>query len=355
MKLASALFSMALVSWGQPVETVKVVMGAASRPSRLPAELRPYLKVSVQARVQGFVESVEVDRGSVVKRGQTIARLTAPELAAQIAEARAKVSAAESRKAEAEARRLAAQATFDRLKTASETPGAIAANELIQAEKALDAVKAELKALDAAAAAAEAAVKPLAEIESYLRIEAPFEGTVTERHVHPGALAGPSTGPLVELEQNSRLRLVIAVPEADVAGVARGSALKFRVPAYPGQTFTATVARVAKSLDTATRTMPVEADVNNSNGLLSPGMYADVDWTSKRTRPSLLVPPTAIVTTTERTFVIRVNGGKAEWVNVIRGIASGDLVEVMGALNEGDVIVKRATDEIRDGSPAAAN
>jgi multidrug efflux pump subunit AcrA (membrane-fusion protein) len=115
------------------------------------------------------------------------------------------------------------------------------------------------------------------------------------------------------------------------------------------------VARVAKSLDTATRTMPVEADVNNSNGLLSPGMYADVDWTSKRTRPSLLVPPTAIVTTTERTFVIRVNGGKAEWVNVIRGIASGDLVEVMGALNEGDVIVKRATDEIRDGSPAAAN
>jgi len=346
--ISLALFAATLAA--QPLETVRVTTGAAARASRLPGELRPFLAVDLRARVAGFIESVEVDRGSAVRKGQVLVKLTAPELAAQIAEAESKVRAVEAQKAEAQAKLLAAQSTYDHLKAASATPGVIAGNELVLAEKAVDAARAALSALDSAAAAAASAILPLKEMQRYLNVEAPFDGTITERLVHPGALAGPTTGPLLHLEQNSKLRLVVSVPEAETGATSRGAALKFRVPAFPGQSFSAIVSRIPRSLDPQTRTMPVEADVNNSSGALAPGMYADVDWSSRRAKASLLVPPAAIATTTERSFVIRVTNGKAEWVNVSKGAASGDLLEVFGPLNDGDVIVKRASDEIRNGS-----
>jgi hypothetical protein len=79
-------------------------------------------------------------------------------------------------------------------------------------------------------------------------------------------------------------------------------------------------------------------------------MYPEVQWPVRRPQPSLLVPPTSIVTTTERTFVVRVNNGMAQWVNVSRGARVGDLIEVFGALKEGDTIVRRGSDEIREGA-----
>jgi len=342
------LFAVSLAA--QTHETVTVQSQTLSRKTRLPGELYPFLKVPVQARITGFIESMDVDRGSQVKKGQTIARLSAPELAAQIAEAEAKVQAIESQRAEAEAKRIAAQSTHDRLKAASATPGVVAENEVILAAQAVDAAKGSIAALLSAATTARASVKPLRELESYLEVTAPFDGIVTERLVHPGALTGPGAGPLVILEQHTRLRLVVAVPEADAAGIARGAQIAFKVPAHQGQTFSGTVARNGNAMDSKTRTMPVELDVSNPKLALAPGMYAEVDWPVRRMRASLMVPPTAIASNTERAFVIRVTNGRAEWVNVSRGVAQGDLVEAMGALQAGDVIIRRATDEIRDGS-----
>lgn len=333
------------------VETATVVSQTVSRKSRLPGELQPYLRTPLQARVAGFVESIEVDRGSRVTKGQSLVKLSAPELAAQIAEVEAKAQAIESQRAEAEARRAAAQSTYERLKAASAAPGVVAANELVLAQKAVDAIEAHLKALDAAAASTRSAVNPIREMQSYLDIKAPFDGIVTERMVHPGALVGPGTGALVTIEQQVRLRLIVAVPEGDAAVIPRGAAVSFRVPAHPGRAFSGAVARTGNSLDAKTRTLPVELDVANANGALAPGMYADVEWPSRRTGASLLVPATAIATTTERSFVIRVINGTAEWVNVSRGGAAGELAEVFSAsLGVGDVVVKRATDEIRNGS-----
>ncbi|MEP7367213.1 MAG: efflux RND transporter periplasmic adaptor subunit [Acidobacteriota bacterium] len=349
--IALTLFAVTLAA--QPLETVRVTTGTAARASRLPGELRPFLAVDLRARVAGFVESVEVDRGSAVRKGQLLVKLSAPELAAQVAEAESKGKAVEAQKAEAQAKLLAAQSTYDRLKAASATPGVVSGNELDLASKSVDANRAALAALDSAATAAASAILPIKQLQRYLNVEAPFDGIITERLVHPGALVGPASGALLHLEQNAKLRLVVSVPEAEAGVVSRGAALKFRVPAFPGQTFSATVSRIPHSLDAQTRTMPVEADVNNANGALAPGMYADVDWSARRAKASLLVPPAAIATTTERSFVIRVTGGKAEWVNVSKGVASGDLVEVFGALNDGDVIVKRASDEIRNGSAVA--
>ncbi len=99
--------------------------------------------------------------------------------------------------------------------------------------------------------------------------------------------------------------------------------------------------------------MAVELDVTNRDGALAPGMYPTVTWPVRRSRPVLLVPKTSVVTTTERTFVIREQGGQARWVDVKKGVTDGDFVEVIGNLKPGDRLVRRATDEIRDGTPIA--
>jgi RND family efflux transporter MFP subunit len=310
--------------------------------------------VAIYGRVTGFVEEVHVDRGSRVRKGDLLLTVTAPELSAQLAEAEARVQVIESGKAEADAKIQAAESTLAKLRIASATPGAVAENDVVQADKALQAELMRRRALDESAAAARASSAAIRDLQGYLRLTAPFDGIITERNVHPGALVGPAGGaaggPLLRLEQNSRLRLVLAVPESEAASIHQGERLPFTVPAYPGRSFEGTVARSSGSFDPKTRTMAVELDVANPQGLLSPGMYPEVVWPVRRREPSLLVPPSSIVTTTERTFVIRVRDGKAEWVNVSRGYVVGDLIEVFGALRPGDEVVRRGSDEIREGA-----
>ena len=110
------------------------------------------------------------------------------------------------------------------------------------------------------------------------------------------------------------------------------------------------IARPARALDMKSRTMPVELDVRNPDGLLAPGMYPSVLWPVETSRAALLVPPTSVVTTTERVFVIRDDNGHAQWVNVHKGPTVGNLIEVQGDLKPGDEVVDHATDEIRDGT-----
>lgn len=355
--------SLAVASWSalalvqaamqaQTVQTVRVISRPVERKVELPGEFLPYESVPIHAKVSGFVEKVLVDRGSAVKTGELLATMIAPELTAQIAEAEAKVKAVESQQAEAEARTAAAQSTYDRMKAASATPGVIAGNELIQAEKQVEVERARVRAAESSVEAARAAVKAERDIQAYLRITAPLTGVITERNVHPGALVGPGSGamPMFQLETEGRLRLVVAVPESDVGGISRGAHIPFTVPAYPGETFTGVISRVSHSIDARTRTMAVELDVTNRNRQLAPGMYPTVKWSVRRRKPSLLIPPTAIAANSERTFVIRVRDGVAEWVDIKRGAPLGELVEVFGPLQPDDEIVRRGTEEIHAGT-----
>ena len=100
-----------------------------------------------------------------------------------------------------------------------------------------------------------------------------------------------------------------------------GDRINFAVPAYPGETFSGVVARISHTLDQKTRTMPVEVDVINDSARLAPGMFPEVVWPARRLRPSLLVPPSAIAVTTERTFVVRIRNGAVEWIDVKRGVS----------------------------------
>lgn len=343
------VLAVALLS-AQSIELVPVISRAPSRTVDLPGEIEPFMNVAIAARVAGYVERVLVDRGSAVKRGQLLVELSAPEMAAALAQADSKAQAAEADRLQAQAQLDAATSTAERTRQAAQTPGAVAGNEVVRVEKDVDAARALLVARTQASHAAAAEAAAQRELQSYLKITAPFDGVITERLVHPGALVGPATGgALLVLQQLARLRVVVAVPEQAVGAIAHGATVTFTAPAHAGRTFSGTVARVAHALDPKTRSMAVELDVTNADGALAPGMYPTVKWPVHATESSLFVPRTSVVTTAERTFVVRDHQGKAEWVDVRRGAADGDLVEVIGAVKAGDRVVRRANDEIRPG------
>ena len=335
------------------VEVVRVTAKSVERQVKLPGEFQPYLAVPIYAKLAGFVKEVSVDRGSSVKQGQLLATLEAPEMQAQVVEAESKAQSMELQRAEAAAKLAGAQSTYDRLKAASATPGVVAENDVIVAQKTVEAAQALARSYDDSLKAAQAQAQAVRDLFQYLQIKAPFDGIIIERNVHPGALVGPGSAamPLFRLHQVTRLRLVVAVPEALVGAMVKGARVPFNVPAYPGETFYGVLGLMAHDLDEKTRTMAVELDVRNPDLRLGAGMYPEVQWPVRRPQPSLLLPPTTIVTTTERTFVVRVKSdGSVEWVNVTRGARVGDLVEVFGALKDGDAIVRRGTDELREGT-----
>jgi RND family efflux transporter MFP subunit len=332
------------------LEMARVISQPLEKTIAIPGDLTAYQGVNIHAKVAGFVESMSVDRGSWVKQGDLLALLAAPELQAQRAEAEARLQSIRAQQLEAEARTLNAQSTFDRLRAAAATPGVVAMHDVEIAEKMLDAARAQVDAMKSNVIAAEAAVKAVSDMEAYLELRAPFEGVITERNVHPGSLVGPSGSPMLRIEQVSRLRLTVPVPETYVGRITRGTKVSFKVSAFPDQSFQGVIARPAYSLDMKTRSMLVELDVNNPRLALAPGMFAEVQWPVSRSQTSLFVPTSAVVRTSERQFVVRVRNGVAEWVDVRRGEVNGDVIEVFGDLHEGDMVVRRGNDEIRPGT-----
>lgn len=364
------------------VLVTKVIAQNLQREAKLPSDLIAYRDVGIYPKIPGFVEWIGVDRGSVVKKGQLLIRMSAPELPAQSRQgidaataakdesiqAKDELEVARQQCAAAEARAKSSADTYQRLKGASEYPGIIPGNDLEVAQKTAEADAATARSLEGKCkslesqqkaannrhrAALESALSSKA-LESYLRLTAPFDGVITQRTVHEGSFVNPpansSSPPLLRLKQQTTLRLVVPVPEADVGGILPGTSVRFTVSAYPGEIFSGIVRRIAESVDIDTRTMAVELDVNNSDRRLTPGMFAEVLWPMRRNSPTLFVPLSAVVKTTEKTFVIRVHNDIAEWIDVKPGVSADESIEVFGNLAEGDQIVVRGTDELRAGT-----
>jgi membrane fusion protein, multidrug efflux system len=337
------------------VEVARVTSQKLSTTVTLPAQLTPYEQVDVYPKVTGFVKSIAVDRGSQVKQGEQIAQLEAPELLAQRAESEAKFQSAESQLAAGQAKLAADQATYQRMSQAAKTPGVVAANDVETAHQTTLADIATVASLQKTARAASDAVRAIAQLQAYLTITAPFDGQVTTRYVHPGALVGPQGGPgaampIVQIETLTRDRVVVPVPEYDAASVSDGAEVAFTVPSFPGKTFSGRIARISHAVDLKTRTMPVELDVRDPRAELVPGTFCQVQWPVHRTYPTLFVPISAVASDLERTFVIRVRDGKAEWVDVKTGETVGAEIEVFGPLQAGDSVIVHASDSIGNGS-----
>jgi len=320
----------------------------------LPAQLAPFESVDIYPKVTGFVQTVTVDRGSRVRRGQLLVRLIAPELSSQRAQAEAAVRAAQSQLATAQARLASDNGTYLHMVAAAKTPGVLADNDVMVASQTVSGDKGTVEAAEQNVAAARDTVRSVSQTESYLSITAPFDGVVTTRNLHPGALIGPASGqapaqPILQIVDDRRLRLVTPVPEAQVGEMKVGRQVSFTVPAYPGQTFHAPIQRISRAVDETSRTMPVELDVLNRDGRLAPGSFTSVSWPLERSYATLFVPTSAVTSDQQHTFVIRVREGKAEWVTVQTGQTVHGEIEVFGDLKAADQVVKTASDAIHSG------
>jgi RND family efflux transporter MFP subunit len=338
------------------VSTVAIVSRRLQTTIVLPAQLTPYEQVDIYPKVTGFVETVNVDRGSHVQRGHVLVKLTAPELVSQRSQAEAAVRAAQSQLATTQAKLTSDNGTYLHMIEAAKTPGVLAENDVAVAGQTVAADKSLVDAAEQNISAAKEALRSVSQTESYLTITSPFDGVVTTRNLHPGALIGPASGaggaqPILQIVNDKRLRLVVPIPEAQVGDIKTGRLVSFTVPAYPGQTFQSPIQRISREVDEKSRTMPVELDVINRDGRLSPGSFTSVAWPLERGYPTLFVPSTAVTSDQQHTFVIRVSNGKAEWVTVQTGQTVNGEIEVYGNLAAGDEVVKTASDAIHSGDP----
>lgn len=230
---------------------------------------------------------------------------------------------------------------YKRIANAAKTDGTVAAGEL-------ERIKNQMMADSAALEAIRSKLDAYAQLKDYLIIRAPFHGVVTQRNFDPGTLVGSGNmKPLLIIENNDILRLRLPVPEAYTSANPEGSSVHFTVDAYPGVVYDAKLSRKAGALNLTNRTETWEFIYLNKGNQLKSGMFATATIKFSRPTSTFIVPAAAIVTNLERRFIIRLKNGKTEWVDVRNGIAVDNRTEIFGSLLEGDTLLVRGTDEIK--------
>lgn len=322
------------------IETFVAQKEKLSTELRMPAELVGFQQVDVYAKVSSFVKELKVDIGSEVKKGQLLMILEAPETSSQLA-------AAESRLRSQEAVYLTSNNTYKRILETSKVEGTISRNDLELAEGRKNSDYAQLQA-------AKASYREVQNIIGYLQIRAPFDGVVAARNVNLGAYVGPagkgSDLPLVTIQQQDKLRLSVFVPESYTGYLSNGDELAFTVKSLLGQNFKGKIARKSGALDSRLRSEKIEMDVMNTTKKLLPGMVAEVVLPLNAKDSTYVVPKTAVVSSSEGIFVLKVENHKTLRIKVQKGREFEDRVEVFGDIQPKTVLVKIASEEIKDGT-----
>ena len=330
----------------------------------------PYQQVDVHAKVAGYIQKIFVDVGDQVKAGQVLAILEVPELSAQVAGAKADIhryedaiQRSQSEIKRAQSNHMAYHAAYSRLKQASEArPGLIAEQELDDSQAKDQESEAQIESAQAALAesqsqllSAQADLDRLSALEAYSHITAPFTGVVTKRYADTGALIQAGTAsdtqsmPVVQLVEWSRLRLVVPVPESAVPQLRLGSVVQVHVPAM-NREFAGKVARFADALNEETRTMHTEIDVENPDGTLKDGMYAEIKLVLNRATDVLTVPIQALERNRTGGTVLAVDAeGRLQERQVTLGAEGTNLVQVLSGLVENDKVVIGNRSEFRTG------
>jgi RND family efflux transporter MFP subunit len=331
----------------------------------LTAEFLPYQDVDVMAKVAGYVKTIPVDIGDHVQQGQVLAVLEAPEILSDVARAKAGVAAAEANIVTAQAAVQRAEAAANIAKVSYQRIQNVATKDAgLVPKQELDVAQSRQMEADAQLASAKSAVEAARETKAgadqeyvraqtmidYATIRAPFTGVVTKRYASVGSMIQAGTAsqtqamPVVRLAQNNLLRLILPVPVNAVAGVRNGQAVDVNISSL-GRTMQGTVTRSANSVQMATRTMDTEVDVENRDGSLVPGMYADVHL-HLTPRPNVLSAPLdgveGLGTSVQQAYVVR--DGIVHLVPIKTGMQTANRVEILSGLQQGDkVIVGRHT------------
>jgi len=345
------------------VTVVSVERSAASGRLILPGNIEALTEAPVLARASGYIQRRYVDIGDRVKSGQLLAEIDAPELDQQVNQARAALDQARAALDQATANLQQGQAQEQLAKVTAErwknlvAKGVVSRQENDTYQSQWAAAQANVSALEKAVAsarsninAAQANLSRLTQLQDYKSVRAPFAGVVTVRNVDVGALVNEGNTLLFRMAQNDRLRTYVNVPQSDADSVHAGQIAHLSIPDLAGHQFSGAVTRTANALDPATRTLLTEVQVPNSAGLLLPGMYAQVDLTTPRANPPLLIPGD--------TLVVRSNGPQAGVVGADHivhfqplqlGRDYGDKIEVLSGLEAGQQVVVNPGDTVQEG------
>jgi membrane fusion protein, multidrug efflux system len=302
-----------------------------------PAELTPLNRAEIYAKVSGYINEFKVDIGDHVKKGEVLVILDAPEVISNYAQIYSDEQTAYSKY-------QTSLDAYKRFLKASKVSGTVAEEEM---EKSKNLMHSDSSSLEAA----KSKLKANAQIKDYLTIRSPFNGIITQRNFDRGTLVGANNSkPLLIIENIESLRLRVPIPEAYTMAIPDTSVIQFTVDAQPGKIYTAILSRKSGSINLSNRTEIWEYIYQNPENQLKSGMFATVSIRFRRKELSFLVPESAVVTNLEKRFVIRLKENKAELVDVKNGISQDDKIEIFGMLSEGDILLVRATDEIKPGA-----
>jgi len=322
------------------IPTVAVVSperGAPQEEIALPGNMNAFADASLYARTNGYLRKWYVDIGSHVRAGQLLAEIDTPEVDQQLQQARADL-------ATAQANSRLAQTTAERYRDLMKSDSV--------SQQDLDNANGNLEAKAAAVESARANVKRLEQLQSFKRIEAPFDGVVTARNTDIGALidSGSNARELFHVAAVHRLRVFVSVPEVYARAAQIGLKADLTLKEFPGRRFTGTLVRTAQSIDPASRTLLTEIDVDNPKGELLPGSYAEVHLKLPTPASTLKLPVSSLIFRADGLMVATVkDGDRVAIVPVTTGRDYGSSVEIVGGLTGSERVVLNPPDSLADG------
>ena len=323
------------------VQTVSVThpgTGPSENEIVLPGNVMAFNEASIFARTNGYLKSWSTDIGAKVTEGQVMAEIEAPDVDAQLRQARAGLEQAKSNLE-------IANLNFDREKD-------LLAKK-VASQQEFDQNRTNVDAMKAAVQADEANVQNLSVQKDFQMLKAPFPGIVTKRNTDVGALINSSSGgqELFRVARTDILRVYVYVPEAYAAFVQVGSKALLDFAEYPGQKFEGKVANIAGALDPGTRTLQTEIQVDNRDGRLFPGAFANVHLFLPLKKAPMTVPVNTVLFRKEGTQVGVVGpDGIVHLRNVTVGQDYGTSLEVTNGITPMDQIVVNPSDSLADGA-----
>jgi RND family efflux transporter MFP subunit len=349
------------------VTIVHPEMGEPTSALLLPGNIEPLYSAAVYARTEGYLDHRNVDIGSRVKAGQVLAVISSPEVDQQLLQARATLAQSEAALQQAKATLEQAKANEElaRLTKERDLPlgeqHAISQQIVDEAVQALNARTADVSAAEANIAAAQANVTAnranvgrLQQMQSFEQVIAPFDGVVTDRNIERGDLVSTGSAaankPLFNIAQSGVVRIQIDVPQSEAVNIEDGQKASVDVRERLGREYTGTIVRSASSLDSAARTMLTEVQVDNPDGSLLPGMYAQVKLTLADQRTSLIIPTSSLVIDHSGMHVVTIKDNETvHFVPVVIGRDMGTQVEILSGINKSDVLVASPSDLLHEG------
>jgi RND family efflux transporter MFP subunit len=318
----------------------------------LPATTTAFEATTIFARTSGYIEKRYVDIGDRVKAGVLLAEITAPELDHQIAQAKATLRQNQATLKQTQASRDLADVTNGR-DSKLVKQGWLTLQLGDNDRLTLAAQQAAVEVAQSNIAAQEAQIRVLEQEKAYQRVVAPFDGVITQRNIDNGSLVQSQSTFMYTLQHSQVIRTQLYVPQDAAFGVAPGVDAVVHVPEIPDRAFPGTVTRIASALQPGSRTLLTEVDVQNPDGVLSPGIYCTVELFIPRKTPSMIIPADAVVFDENGQHVAVVENGTVHLQKIVVARDFGTEVEVHDGVKPGDQVILNPMANLTEGSKVA--